>query len=592
MTTFRPSARVRLTLRTEEFDDTALLESRLPPAESDLETSPSAIQAAAEAPTPANSSEAATLLAENQNRRRALELERSSLPSEVYQQQVAQLEAEREAILSASSSSVEATTPPESVAGSATDDLTVLGDIEPISLQIERNGLATADTATAVIDYTDAPIDPQILRAAHVELILGVVTASEYEDGMETSTRRSDGSLTSLVEAPGEGSLTGVTRFVGFVDTWGTSYSMEGDTISMDCRDMSAQLRDLRLNPGESIDLTLPIDEGVSAFLDSVSATSRGIEVTYLGDGDPPTPANAAPTTRRRARRGRVARRARRGNEEMSVWDHITDVVRGLGLLPVTSDYALQITEPRTLTSDTSQVKRMVFGRNLESLEFNRKLSGVKVPTIEARSYDQDRGRTLWARYPVRSGERASGVLGIDNPPRPLRANEVPPSGSNPDEGIRVLVVSGVTDLELLERIAQNAFDQLGRQEIEGSFSTFDTWSYESAPNISDLLRLKSGDAVEILISSSDTPEDEEFGTNVTRARLQAMDRARRADYLRSLGWDSAVAERFAALQDATGFQTIFRVQDVRISWDRESGFKLSCSFINFVTVREESAAE
>jgi len=589
MTTFRPSSRVRLTLRTEEFDDTALLESRLPASESDLPTSPEVSPEAPAATSPASSSSASDLLTENQERRTELYSRRATMTSADFDQELARLDAERDAIVAANSSSAEATSPPESVAGTAPDDLTVLGDIEPISLQIERNALAAADTASAVLNYINAPIDPRILRAAHVELVLGVVSESDYESGMELSTTRSDGSLTSLVEAPGEGSLLGVTRFVGFVDSWATRYSPDGDTISLECRDMSAQLRDLRLNPGESIDLDLPIDEGVSAFLESVSATSRGIEVTYLGEGSPPVPSASAPV-RRRARRGRVARRARRGDQEMSVWDHITDVVRGLGLLPVTSDFALQITEPRTLTS-TTDTKRMVYGRNLESLEFSRKLSGVKVPTIEVRSYDPDRGRTLWARYPVRSGESASGILGVDNPPRPLRANEIPPSGANPDEGVRVIIVSGVVDPAMLERVAQNSFDQLGRQEIEGTFSTFDSWSYDSTPTISDLLSMKSGDAVELLVSSSSSTEDEDIGSANSLSRIQAMDRARRADYLVSLGWDRVVADRFAALQDATGFQTVFRVQDVRISWDSSDGFKLTCSFVNFITVREESAA-
>jgi hypothetical protein len=589
VTTIRPSARIRLTIRTEEFDDTAGLEARLPPASTDLPTSPTTPPSTPPASTtPAISSTANDRLAENQERRAAVEAQRDSLSPEAYQEQIAALDAERQSIIQANSAAEQAaeTTPPESVAGSAPDDLTVFGDIEPRSVSIERNGLASADTSTITLDYADAPIDPQILRAAHVEAVLGVVDPSAYEDGMERLVTREDGSLTSLVASPEDGSLEGATRFVGYVDTWATRYSDDGDTVSIECRDMSAVLRDLRLAPGQSIDLSLPIDEGVSAFLNTVSATSRGIQVTYLGEGDAPTPADSMPA-RRRARRGRVARRARVGNEDMSVWDHITDTVRGLGLLPVVVDFAIQITDPRTLTS-SQDAKTMVYGRNLANLEFSRKLSGVKVPTIEARSYDPDIGRTRWARYPVRSGETASGVLGIDNPPRPLRANEVTPSGANPDEGIKVVSVSGVVDPALLERVARNYFDQLGRQEIEGTFSTFDTWSYDSNPLDSDLLNLRAGDAVQILAVASATPEEEAVGSTPTFARIRAMDRARRSDYLVSLGWNRTVADRFAELQEATGYQTVFRVQDVKISWDNDSGFKLDVSFINFITVREE----
>jgi len=68
------------------------------------------------------------------------------------------------------------------------------------------------------------------------------------------------------------------------------------------------------------------------------------------------------------------------------------------------------------------------------------------------------------------------------------------------------------------------------------------------------------------------------------------MARARRRDYLASLGWPLRVAERFARLQDATGFQTTFRVSRARISWDRKSGLRTTVDFINYITVREEQA--
>lgn len=181
--------------------------------------------------------------------------------------------------------------------------------------------------------------------------------------------------------------------------------------------------------------------------------------------------------------------------------------------------------------------------------------------------------------------------MGIDNPPRPLRANEVPPSGSNPDESVKTYTVSGITDPAFLEQIAESIFEQLGRQEIEGNFVTGDAWSYEALPDDGDLLGLTAGDAVELLLARADSTDDENVGANPTLARIQAMDRARRRDYMIALGWEETVAARFAALQDATGFQTVFRIQDVRFDWDNDSGLRTSANFINFITVREEAAS-
>jgi hypothetical protein len=587
MTAYRPSARIRLTIRTEEFEDTSDLEARLPDPERGIPNAPTPSSRAQSATSGAASDTSAERLRVNQERRAALNRQRATLPPEEFERQERQLDDEWEDIYRGNVESEDDAVqqPPESVAGAARDDLTVVGMIEPVSCEIQRNGLATADTMSVVIDYADAPIDPRIIRAVGIEAIVGVVPPDDYEAGMERLETRGDGSLLSLIGANDEGVLEGATRFVGFVDEWSVQYSDTGDTVTLECRDMSAPLRDTPLISGESIDLSLPIDEGITALLNS-SATTRGMTVIYGGDGDAPTPSESAPV-RRRARRGRRSRRARRA-QQMSLWDHINDVVRGLGLVPITRGYDIVLIEPRTLYT-TAGVARMVFGRNLVHLDFNRRLTGVKVPTIEVRSYDSDRGRTLWARYPTRSGDTSSGVMGEQNPPGPRRANDVTPSGSNPNEKIQTILVSGVTDPSLLEATAQSAYEQIGRQEIEGSLSTFDAWSYDQPPGGADLLDLTAGDPVELLVVSAHGEEEEAAGASTTLARIQAMDRNRRTDYMVALGWNETIAARFAALQDATGFQTTFRVQDVRISWDSESGLKVSLDFINYIVVREES---
>lgn len=590
MTAYRPSAVLKLTMRTEEFNDTATLVGRLPDP-----FTPDATLAATPAPpatTTAGDDSAADALERNQQRRRALEARRDSMPEEDYRRQLLDLTYERQDILEAQRDGGDGQggeQAPQSVAGAPPDDLTVVGTILPMSARIERNSTATADTATVSIAFADAPIDPRILRAAAIELVVGIVPAADYEAGMERGERRRDGSLRSVVEASGDGTLRGATRFCGFVDDWTTEYDGEaGDVITLECRDASAQLRDMMLPSGASIDLTLPLDEGVRRFLETVSATTRGVRVLWEASGDPPTPEQAMPR-RLRPRRGRVARRARRGGESMSLWDHIQDVVRGQGFMPMVRGWDVVITDPRTLYS-AADAKRMVYGRNLSNLSFSRRLGGVKVPTIEVRCFDAERGRTLWARYPVASSQRASGVLNVDEQPQPTRANEVPPSGANPDEGVRVMLVSGYNDPSVLERVARSVFEGIGRQEIKGSFVTNDVWSYGAEPDDADLLSLEAGAPVELLLARSTGTADETAGSNASLAQLQAMDRRRRSDYMVGLGWSRTVAERFAALQDATGFQTVFRTDELSVAFDSEEGLKMTVAFINYITVREEGA--
>lgn len=574
-------------MRTEEFDDTADLVSRLP----DPFASDATLSTAPPPTTPTTTDRIEERLEANQDRRASLESSRPYMSAEAYRSESAAIAAERQRIYAAQAivgALADAPAPaPESVSGSTGDDMTTIGQIAPQSVSIVRSGPATADTCALTIDWADMPVDPRILRSAAYELTLGVVSADDYEAGMERGETRSDGSLLSIVGSLDGATPVGACRVVGFVDEATVRFDGEnGDSIDLQCRDASAVLRDAMLPTGASIDLSLPLDEAIRSFLDSVHATTRGMTVVWEATGDPPTPSTSTPT-RRQPRRGAVQRRPRRGGESMSLWDHITDVVRAQGLLPLVRGWDIVVTDPRTVYT-TEGVRRMVYGRNLSSLEFTRKIGGLKVPTYEVRCYDPERGRTLWARYPVADGQRASGVLGIDEQPGPGRANEVPPSGSNPDEGIRVMLVSGITDTAVLARVARGMFEQVGRQEITGRFETSDAWSYDTEPELADLLSLTAGDAVEILVSRSGTTEDEAVGSNTTLAEIQAMDRRRRSDYMVGLGWSRAVADRFAALQDATGFQTVFRVSDVNITFDPDSGLRVSIDFMNYIVIRED----
>lgn len=593
MSVFRPSASVKLILRTEEFNDTDGLSSLLGPTYNDENYGTDRQAQSPQSPQASRENSVEDRLARNQQRLTELQQRRGSLTRGVYQSQLEELRRERTQIfqeLRNAQVGDGSTTPPTVVSGRPPDNRTVVGSIEPLSVQIERNGLATAGTATIEIDYIDAPFDPRVIRNAHVEILVGVVSAEDYEAGIISNQRREDGSLLSVVGRADDGTLQHATRFVGLVDSWGIRFSDERDVISLECRDMSAYLRDIPLNSGVSIDLNLPIDEGVKDLLNRASAAVRDVNVVWTGEGDPPVPVRAM-SSRRGSRRGRRRRRARRSNEEMSIWDHITDVTGSLGLIAIVRDFDIRITEARTLFG-TENVQRMVYGRNIEVLEFTRRMQGVKVPTIEVRSYDPDEGRVRWARYPVRSGERTSGIMGINNPPRPLRANEVPPSGANPEESIRIIRVSQITDPETLSRVARNAFEQIGRQEIEGSLDTREVSSYDVDPEAVDLLNLQPADSIEILLATGRQGDEQiEISPNTSLAQILAMGREQRKNYFISLGWSEDVAERFSALQDISGLQTVFRVQDVRIMWDTEDGVKLGIGFTNYVTVREDSVA-
>jgi len=485
----------------------------------------------------------------------------------------------------------------EAMSGASPDDRFVRGGIIPASVEIERNGFREADTARVDIAWADVPFDPRLVRACGIEVILGAVSADDFQAGVR-GERRASGGLRSIVEQIPAGPVSQTaTRFVGWVDDWTVSYDPDdGEIVTMEARDMTALLIDTPLG-NNRIDLLVPVDVGVTRLLEQYP-TAAGLRVVWGDVSDPtpgqaPTPGDAVPAVSR-ARRGRVARQPRSGDQRMTVWDHITDVCVQCGVVPLVRDYELRLINPRTLftgrgPTGASQPRRMIYGRNLTSLQFTRKLGGVKVPTIEVRAYDPTIGRTRWARWPVREGERREGVLGQDNPPAALRANEVGPTGANPDERVQTFTVRYGGSPGALASIARSLYEQIGRQEIEGNFKTSDLRSFGSEEDASDLLSLLSGDPVEILVAAADRSDPTSAPSTATT--IQAQTREARARYLQSLGWSADVAERFAELQDASGFQTVFRVQNARISFDAEEGISIVVDFVNFIVVREDEAA-
>ena len=460
-----------------------------------------------------------------------------------------------------------------------------------------------ADEATMTFDLRTAPIDPRILRAVFMDLVIGVVSADEFQLGVAGGEFGGDPlSLVSRVE--GQETRDGsTTRFVGYVDTWETTAGEDGDTISVRARDMTAPLIDKKLPTGVTIDLAVPIADGVQELVDNFNAT-RGMKVIFgnpdgefvLDRGDRgPVPASTAPRARK-ARRGKQTRRSKSGDQGMTVWDHIVDTVLAAGFIPMVRGMQLYLIEPRTFYANTSKAKQLVYGRNLLNLQFARKLGGIsKVPTIEVRCPDPDIGRTRWARAPVKTGQLSNGIFGESDPPKATRANQVNPGGSASEE-IKTIFVSGVNDGEALERVAQLYFEQIGRQEIEGSFSTDDITAFDSEDE-GDLLNLMPGDAVEVLIaplnaaSSGDSTNTAGAGSVNTLQEIASFTISRRTEFLRGLGYPEKVARRLAVAQEATNQVTTFRMQDLSIDWSQEDGVSIEGDFINFVVIREVPSA-
>lgn len=592
---------MRLQLRIDEMDETAELEA-------DLKRKP--VGATFGRVLPATQPGARASLRSNFERRVTLGQNRASLAVSALERERAELDEERAGLHSITAQGT-AQSVPSSVDESrgSQDGLNVIFSTLPLECSIERSPLKDCDTARIKLDFRDVPVDPRIVRACFITISLGTVSADDYAAGMAGQTR-DDGSLRSLVKRePGEElRLESATRFTGFVDRWEVRYGEDGDTVELTCRDVSSVLRDQPLYNGTgkalTIDYAKPLEQAVQDLVDSFVAT-RGIRVIHGTPTNPADPLSVLPPPSKeppikvmpKTAKKRKAKQAKAPPKEhnQSLWDHILDVTLALGMVPVMRSFTLYLLEPRVVYADLESARRMIWGRNIKSLSFARKLGGQKCETIEVRSPDPSIGRTRWARFPVLKGEPRSGILGKKGSPQPVtsRASHISANGTA-DEKIRVQQVRCITDLKTLELVAEQVFNETGRQEIEGELDTDEIDSLES-PEEGDLLRLQSGEALQILVAppveTADTLTADQAARFIRATsnlqELHAQSVATRASYLQSLGISVDTAQRLAEAQEKVRLVSTFRVQHVTIDWSVEEGVSLSVRFSNFVVIRE-----
>ena len=510
---------------------------------------------------------------------------------------------------------------PFSIEQDIQDDYNVNFTVTPTKVTIERNEVHDAGTCTVTFLYRDMPIDPRCVRSALITVTIGTVSQLDYNSGMLDQQTRFDKSLVSTVDSSLDAfsGLNPATQFVGYIDRWHIKATDDGDEIEVECRDMSAILRDTDMIPKFGIDLTQPIAVGVQDYINRYVSGGAGIKVIYgvpmagaifipdlpagpvpqdvppatpvteinldlIKPGTSPSLANAlAITAKSRAGKRAVGRR----ESKMKAWDHIVLVAAKLALIPVMRGFTLYIIEPRTLFQNVTNGRVMMYGANILSLEFNRKFGRVKSPSIEVRCSDPLIGKERWARYPVKSGENKAGVFGeLNGDPVKSRASDVSPGGT-PDETYMVYPVTGITDALTLERIAASIFEQVGRQEIEGSCETHDITSFQSADE-ADLLNLQSGEPVQIKVLPTTEQQTKTGLTGATFQQLSEMSAATRQAYLQGHGFAVDTAKKIAKAQEIVPLNDTFRVGHVNIEWSNDDGVSITFDFHNFIVIREQ----
>lgn len=470
------------------------------------------------------------------------------------------------------------------------DDLTQrLGGIIPTDFGLGLNGIRTADTLKVTLKFVDLPIDPRVVRSCWVQFYLGTVSEDEFRAGMSGGTHDSgsaDGlplSVIGDVDARGRSTM----RFSGWVDEWEVEWpDSEEPLVHLDCRDNTQILIDQDAPAKLVVDAKAPIDRGIATYLANFPQF-EGFAVEYRPGGvDVPKLGDAYGKTAFRPNLGPVAAKGGGSGSKLSVWDYLTDVCGAIGHTVRLEDLAIIVQRPRELLKSDAPSRpddpftgrrlasgrqitdrQMIFGRNVQEMRFGRKFSKFAPQNIEVRSYHAGKKQILVARFPLKGDEIVGKVL---------------PGDAREEQKWFVYRVSGVSNEKTLRIIAQGIYESLGRSELSVHFRTKNLASFGGGNEDPDLLDMKAGDAVEILVSRE--PEV----TSLTTIEDLMLVQANAESFLKHLGYPDDFAAAYGRAYNNANYQQVYRTRTVGISGSTDDGVQIEVQAVNFLEVRDD----
>ncbi len=502
---------------------------------------------------------------------------------------------------------------PASSQTSSADGMTHdVGGVIPKSFSWKQNGIRHADELQLTLKWADFPFDPRIIQACAVRFFLGTVPASDYARGIGGDSGQGSGSKGQVLPlnlvpekfTDNAGRTRTNLRFTGWVDDYEMSWPDGEPTVKLSCRDQTQLFLTQEIPSGWHVDPTLHIDEMVAKFLANWP-TFEGISVEYrpttVRDAKTPpilkenynsvcTPPGGGPAV---SKGGGAA-------EKLSVWDYLTDLCGSIGHLIRLDGNVVIIQRPRNLyngqaaprdddpyrarTVDGRQYlnRSFVYGRNVSEFRATRKFSKTST-AIELRCYWPDRKKTLVARAPKGGPSAAAdqGTPGSGEKKGTQPVNAKPGDGKS-DQKWTVMYVQGISNQEVLQQTADDAYESRNRLEIQVHMKTRDMWSFGGGNEDPDILDLKAGDTVDVLVS-----QDGDHST-VTQGEGTHSVFGLGKDRLVELGYTTALAESHERAFTDAGFTRSFFTREVDISGDVEQGVSFEVVGVNYVQARAD----
>lgn len=415
-------------------------------------------------------------------------------------------------------------------------------------LNVNINDYTQADTFSCEIDYKQFPFDPRAIRACGITIHLQDMK-SIFKPG---------GGLSEL--KPSRENII----FSGFADEESISFDDTSRVVKLEGRDLTALLIDRPWLEGPP-DLSRPLD----VILTQILAGLKETEKLKLDNRVQET----LPTLGKYANSFSEMAQKKNTRHQESYWDVIQDLVGRAGLIAYVEIDRLVISKPRVLYNK-NKAYQFVYGRNLKNLEYKRKLGRKKNFNIMVRSLDVESKLVLEAEIPLEATDEWAKEMSLKK--GRIKIPKLASDGSKVTEEQDAPIISfrvpNISNKDQLVRIGQELYEELGRQQIEGSFSTRDMETIDGDQNCFNLLKLRNGDPLRIVIDQGDMQG---------LANVHSVDK--KVAFLIERSYAPSVAQILAETLTNPRFSSPFYTRSISFTLDADNGFDMKIDFINFI---------
>lgn len=477
----------------------------------------------------------------------------------------------------------------------SSDGLThVIAGVIPRKFDWKQNGIRQADELRLTIRAEDFPLDPRLCRSIFVEFFLGTLTSVEYAMGARGRSRASTfgpgglGANEPLSVIPDTyldalGNQRTNLRFEGWVEKHNLSLAPgESPIVEFECKDHTHLLSNTKAPPRLVIGGKEPLDKAIAVYLSNFPQF-RGLGVIYLGESGDEAPVLEKVLAGDAMRPELGPQPSHGGDDDLTVWDYITDVCGAVGCVVYVDGKDVVITRPSTilggavstrpgdpyrerkLPSGDFPARAIVYGRNLESLKIGRDFGDREAKNIELRCYSRRAKKLLVARYP----------------PKDARIPSSTPGDNAADNKWNIVRVREVESLEHLQQMARDYYEARSRTEIEVVAKTRSCASFGGNNLDPDLLDMKPTDPFEVHV-------DRGGESTISKTEAKKAEFGRMVEHLKSLGYKEAFATAYATAATNAGFQRLYRLREMTIAGDVDEGVSIELRGANFVQVRNE----